>query len=441
MFKKSFGRGGIRPYDYKELTRDKKIENAYMPNLAYIPVIQRSGENAKITVKIGQKVEEGELIAEASGNISANIHSSIPGKIVDITEIYISSGIKSQVIVVELGGEFKKSGKETAIKDWRTLGKKEIHRIIREYGIVGLGGAVFPTHIKLSVPDGKKIETLLINGSECEPYNTSDSRLMLDYSEDILEGISILEYILEPVKIYLGIEVNKKNAIRRLRELAHGKYNVKIVPLKTKYPQGDERHILRAVTGKVLPFGNIPVDLNALVINTGTVVAIKEAVINDKPLIDRVVTITGDGIENPKNLKVKIGTPVKDVIEECGGLKKNVKKVVVGGAMMGFSQMDLNAPVTKECTSIIAVAEENYEKYDDNGVCINCGRCIGGCAYGLMPVVINRYIKYKRFKDAVNSGLVYCKECGACSWVCPAKIPLVQNFRMAKDVSDKLKIV
>ena len=441
FFKKSFGRGGIKPYDYKEFTKYKKIENADIPNIAYIPVIQHFGSPAKIIVKIGQKVEEGQLIAESTGFISSNIHSSIPGTVIDIYEDFITTGNKSKIIVVELGGEFKKSGKNIELKDWRSLGKKEILKIIKNYGIVGLGGETFPTHVKLTIPEGKSVDTLIINGAESEPYTTCDYRIMIHYSEELLEGVSILENLLEIKNIFIGIENNKKDAIKRLRALSHGKYNIKIIPLRTRYPQGDEKQLIKAVTGRIIPVEKIPLEINTLVINVGTIIAIKEAIINDKPLIDRIVTVTGNGIAEPKNLKVKIGTLIKDVIEECGGLKANVKKVVVSGPLMGFSQMNLNAPVSKSCSSIIALTDEDYQEYDKNGICINCGRCVTSCAFGLMPAIINKYIQYKRFDELIDKGLMYCKECGSCSWICPARIPLVQNLRMAKDIVKKLKII
>ena len=250
-----------------------------------------------------------------------------------------------------------------------------------------------------------------------------------------------MKILLEIKNIYIGIENNKKDAVKRLRALSHGKYNVKVVPLRTRYPQGDEKQLIKAITSRIIPVEKIPLEVNTVVCNVGTVIAIKEAIINDKPLIDRIITVTGNGVVEPKNLKVKIGTLIKEVIEECGGLKPNVKKVVAGGPLMGFSQMNLNSPVTKSCSSIIALTNEDYEEYNENGVCINCGRCVTSCAYGLMPTVINKYIKFKRYDEIIDKGLMYCKECGCCSWICPARIPLVQNLRMAKDTVKKLKLI
>lgn len=441
FFRKNFGYGGIHPEEYKHLTCNKKIENADVPNIAYIPVVQHIGSPSKIIVKVGQKVEEGQLIAESTGFISTNIHSSIPGVVIDIKEDFISTGNRCNIVEIEMGGVFKKSGKSIQLADWRSLRKKTILDIIKNYGIVGLGGATFPTHVKLTIPEGKTIDTLIINGAECEPFVTCDHRLMIDYSEDLLEGIEIINHVLEAKNVYIGIEANKKDAIKRLKTLSYNRYDLKIFTLRTRYPQGDEKQLIKALTGRIVPVDKLPFDVNCVVCNVGTVVAIKEAVVNDKPLIDRVLTVTGSGVVVPRNLKVKIGTPIREVIEECGGLKPNVKKIIIGGPMMGFAQKSLDIPVTKSCSGILALTEEEVETYEKKSICINCGRCITACAFGLMPTVLNRYIKYKKFQESIDQGLMYCKECGACSWTCPARIPLVQNLKMAKDISKKLKLI
>jgi len=441
LFSKNFGRGGIHPEEYKYLTSSKKIENADVPNVAYIPVSQHIGAPAEVVVEIGQKVEEGQLIAKAKGFISANVHSSIPGKVIAIEDKYISIGKKSTVVVIELDGEFKKSGKIVQLLDWRSKTRDDLLKIIKNYGVVGLGGATFPTHVKLTIPKEKKVDTFVINGAECEPFITGDHRLMIDKSLDLLEGASIIKEILDVENIYLAIEENKKDAIKRLKALCINRYPIKITPLRTRYPQGDEKQIIKAVTGRIVPVEKIPLEVGVVVCNVGTVVAIKDAIVNDRPLIERIVTISGSGIVEPKNLKIKIGTLIKDVIEECGGLKEGVKKVIVGGPMMGFTQMGLDVPVTKGCSAILAFTEEEISEFKANSICINCGKCISACAFGLMPTVINRFIKYKKYKEALDSGLMYCKECGCCSWGCPARIPLVQNFKMGKDLIQKLKIL
>jgi Na+-translocating ferredoxin:NAD+ oxidoreductase subunit C len=441
LFSKSFGFGGIKPEDYKYLTCNKKIENADIPNTAYVPVNQHNGSPAEIIVKEGYTLEEGQLIARATNYISSNVHSPIPGKVIRIEERYISTGVKSKVVVIQLKGEFRKSGKNFQLLDWRSKSISSMLETIKSYGIVGLGGNVFPSHIKLTIPKGKKVDTLIINGAECEPFLTADHRLMIDKSEDLLEGVNIIKTILDLTKAFIAIEDNKVDAIKRLRILSSNRDNIKIIPLKSKYPQGDEKQVIKAITGRIVPAGKTPLDVGVIIHNVATVIAIKEAIVNDKPLIERVITVSGSGIVEPRNLKVKIGTLVKEIIEECGGLKPGVKKIIIGGPMMGFTQMSLDIPVTKLFSSILAFTDLEYSKFENNSICINCGRCIKACAYGLMPTTLNKYIKYKRFKESIDSGLMYCTECGACSWVCPACIPLVQNLKTGKDLAVKLKLI
>ncbi len=440
FFEKGFGHTGIHPESFKGFTKNRKIESADIPNRAYIPVSQHIGAPAEIIVTVGQKVEEGELIAKAPGFVSGNIHSSIPGTVVAIEELYLNIGRKSKVIVIELEGEFKKSGKQLIITDWRSLPKEAISSKIQEYGIVGLGGATFPSHVKFVIPQNKKVDYFLINGAECEPFITSDHRIMIDKSEDFLEGVEIIKKVLDAGKVCIGIESNKKDAIKRLKALCHNKYDIQIVPLKVKYPQGDEKQLIKAITGRIVPVDKIPLEVGVVVSNVSTILAVAEAIIYDKPLIERVVTVTGQGIVEPKNLKVKVGTLLKEIIEECGGLKPNVKKIIIGGPMMGFSQMNLDVPITKGCSAVIALTEEETGSYEKNGTCINCGKCINACAFGLMPTLLNRYLKNDLFEKSLKYGLLYCKECGSCAWVCPARIPLVQVFRTGKELARKLVI-
>jgi len=435
---RSFGFKGIHPEDFKKLTSKKHIESTDVPNTVYIPTIQHIGAPPKIIVNVGQVVEEGQLIAEAQGFVSANVHSSIPGKVVGIEERYISIGKKSPVIVIELNGEFSKTGKKILLDDWRSMPKESLLKKIKDYGIVGLGGATFPTHVKLTIPQGKKVDTLIINGAECEPFITCDHRLMIEKTEDLLEGIKIINRILDLQNIIIGVESNKRDAINRLKILIHNKYPFKVVSLKTKYPQGDEKQLIKAITGRIVPVDKLPLDVGVIVQNVSTVIAIKEAIINDKPLIERVVTVSGSGIKEPKNLKVKIGTLIRDIIEECGGFKKEIKKVIIGGPMMGFAQMSLDTPVTKGCSAILAFTENEYQDFVSNAICINCGKCIKACAFGLMPTLLNKFIRTKSYEKALEYGVMFCKECGACAYSCPAKIPLVQTFRLGKDIAKKL---
>ncbi|HBD96128.1 MAG: electron transporter RnfC [Spirochaetes bacterium GWF1_31_7] len=438
FFSKSFGPNGVHPEDYKKLTNTKKIESADIPNIAYIPVSQHIGKPAKIIVSIGDHVEEGQIIAIGDGFISSTIHSSIPGTVIDIKDMYISNGKLSKVVVIELNGEFRKSGKNIQLSDYLSLSKEDIINKIRDAGIVGMGGATFPLYVKLTVPQGKKIDTMIINAAECEPFLSCDHRLLLEKTESFLEGILIANKVIEAKNVYIGIENNKKDAIKRVKALCENRYPFKVISLKVKYPQGDEKQLIKSVTQKVLPIGKLPSDIGIVVINTSSVIAIKEAIVNDKPLIERVVTVTGPGIKNPKNLYVKIGTPVKEIIDECGGLTGNVKKVIIGGPMMGFAQMSLDIPVTKGTSGILCLTEDESSKFEKEAVCINCGKCISSCAFGLVPTVLNKYINNHLYTKAYEEGLLNCKECGACAWSCPAKIPLVQNFRLGKNMINKI---
>lgn len=438
MFKKTFGTSGIHPDDSKKLTFSKNIVSGDIPNRAYVPISQHIGNPAKIIVNIGDKVEEGQLIAIGDGFISSNVHASIPGVVTEIIEVYTPNGKKSKAVVIELGGEFRKTGKINNNSDWKKYSKEKIINIIKDSGIVGLGGATFPTHVKLTVPQGKNAHTLIINGAECEPYLTCDHRLLLDKSESIIEGTLIINAILNASKVYIGIESNKKDAISRLKTLCRNKNTIKIVPLKVKYPQGDEKQIIKAVSGIVVPVGKLPIDCGVVVVNTSTVHAITEAVTNDKPLIERVVTVSGGAIRHPKNLSVRIGTKISELIEECGGVTDDLAKIIVGGPMMGFAQMDQNSPVTKGTSGIICLSNEEASSFKTENICINCGKCIQACAFGLMPTMMNKYINHKLYDKAVECGISNCKECGACAWVCPAGIPLVQNFRQGKYIINKL---
>jgi electron transport complex protein RnfC len=438
---KTFGIKGIRPDDKKFPINKKNIESADIPNVAYIPVCQHYGTPAKIIVKPGDVVEEGQLIAVADGEISANVHASIPGVVRGIEEVYIGNGKKSDAVVIELGGSFSKSGRIIQLNDWLSMTKEELLEKITESGIIGHGGRSFPEGKKLEYALKNGTSTLIINGAESEPYLTSDHRLLLEKTEGILIGTQIVNKILEAKNVYIAVENNKRDAIRRLRILSANRYTYKTVGLKVKYPQGNEHQLVKAVTGKVIA-GNESVQEHGItVINVATLIAIKNAVINDKPMIERVVTVSGSGVLRPKNLIVRIGTPIGDVIEECGGFTGRIAKVVIGGPMRGYAQKDLKTPVTKDVSGILCITHEESSHFKKNGICINCGKCVNACAQNLMPSLLVKYISYKHYDLAFDSGLESCKECGACAWVCPAKIPLVQQIQFGKNICQNRKKV
>lgn len=434
---KTFSKGGIHPGDFKELTNREPVKNAAIKDCFIIPMSQHLGAPAQCLVNPGDEVREGMPIGKASGFISANIHSPAPGKVMEIKDVYLANGLKSQAVVIEPSGYFEQLGKPIAPVEWKHMSPKELLDKIFDSGIVGLGGATFPCNVKYSIPADAKVEYLVINGVECEPFLTADHRLMLEKPEEIFRGIEILQKILDPEKICIGIEANKPDAIDLLEKLAEkSSLKVEIVPLKLKYPQGDEKQLLKAVTGREVPSGKLPIHIGAVVSNIGTVNAIYEAIAFNKPLIERIVTVTGSGIRKPSNLKVRIGTKVGDLIEDCGGTTDNTVKLVMGGPMMGFSMCSTETPVTKGTSGILALTEKDTGKAVQTA-CIMCGRCVRACPIGLVPTRLYKKISHGLYDDAMKLNLMDCKECGCCAYVCPANLPLVQGMRLGKKMANK----
>ncbi|MDA3939849.1 MAG: electron transport complex subunit RsxC [Spirochaetia bacterium] len=429
---KTFNRGGVHPPGRKYLSENKPIKNAVISDLSVIALSQHLGSPSESIVNPGDIVREGMLIGKSTGFISGNIHSPVPGTVKEISDIYLPNGMTSKAIVIEMEGEFDRLGKETIETNWEHLSGKELIEIINSNGIVGLGGATFPANVKFTLPRGKKAEYLVINGVECEPYLTADHRLMLEKADQIIEGIKIIASIIKPEKLAIGIEINKENAIKIIKEAAlRADLPLDVVSLKVKYPQGDEKQLLKAVTGREVPSGALPMEIACVVSNVGTVNAIYEAVVLGKPLIERVITVSGGAIKNPQNLKVRIGTPIKSLIEECGGFTEEPAKVVVGGPMMGFAIYDLDTPVTKGTSGILALTSKEVRGASQTA-CVSCGRCIAACPMGLNPTTLFKYIDHTEYENAESIGLMDCKECGSCGYVCLARIPLIQGMRLGK---------
>jgi electron transport complex protein RnfC len=438
IFNRSFGFKGIVPDDNKSATSGKKIESGYIPNTAYIPVLTNFGSPAKFLVKPGDIVDEGQLIAQGDGETSSNIHASIPGKVVSIDKKYLYNGKVSDVIVIELEGEFKKTGRKYDIAPWSTLNNDFILRRIKEYGICGTSDGE-NSFFRYSMFH-KKISTLIVNATEIEPYVTSEQRLMMEKYSEILESISILKKACNIENVFIGISSNNNEAYHKFKSvISNKKYEYRLIPLKVKYPQNDEKLLVKSITGTFLPSNISPVDKGIIILNISTLVSIKEAIVDDKPLIDNIITVSGGGINHPSNLKIKIGSLISDVINECGGLKPGVKKIVVNGPFKGYTQINLNTPITKNMTAILALTEDDTKNFEKNSICINCGKCIKACAFGLMPNSLFRLLKNNLYERAVKSGLSYCTECGACSWMCPSRIPLLQIFKSGKDIYKHLK--
>jgi electron transport complex protein RnfC len=432
---RTFGGGGVHPHEYKSLTNEIPIRNAPIPPEAVIPLNQHMGAPAECLVEAGETVREGMLIGKARGVFSANVHASIPGKVKEIRDIYLANGMPSKAVVVEFEGEFERSS--GAPQQWQEKDPQELLELVREQGIVGMGGATFPTPIKFSIREGSSVETFVVNGVECEPFLTADHRLMLEKTGHVLEGIEIVRRILSPERVLIGVEENKPDAVEALQgEIARRSSEIEVVVLKTRYPQGDEKQLLKALIGREVPSGGLPLDIGAVVSNVGTVFAIYEAVALGKPLIERIVTVTGPVLENPANFKVRIGTPVGNLLEECGGFAAKPGKIVAGGPMMGFALADPGVPVVKGTSGILALSERQSRPALQTP-CIGCGRCVSACPFGLSPTTLYKWIEHREYQEAMNAGLMDCKECGCCGFVCPARIPLVQGMKLGKMMARK----
>ena len=430
---KTFPKGGIHPPDNISNTGDSAIRNASLPSRAVIPMSQHIGAPAECIVNVGDTIEEEQIIGKSTGYVSVPVHSSIPGKVVEIKDIYLAHGKTSKAVVVELGGEFKRMGKAQKTYDWTPYSDDEIIKKISSMGIAGQGGATFPTHVKLVLPEGKECDYLLINAAECEPYLTSDQNLILEKADAIIEGLKILKKILTPKKIIFAIENNKMASAKAMADaVAKSDLEVDVDILKVKYPQGAEKNIIKSCTGEEVPSGKLPLDIGMVVLNVETVFSIYEGLMFEKPLVERIVTVSGGAVKTPKTLRVKIGTTYRELLEECDGLVEEPVKVISGGPMMGFGIFDLDTPVTKGTSGILFLTKKEVKSAGQTA-CIACGRCIKACPMGLNPTEINKLSLNFLFEEAQTMGLLDCVECGSCAYVCPAHIPLVQSFRMGKN--------
>lgn len=430
---KTFALGGVHPEENK-LSADKAIETLPLPGKVYVPVSQSLGAPSKVVVEKGAIVKTGQLIAKGESFISANVHSPVSGKVAKIDEVIDASGYKRQAVFIDVEGDEWDESIDRSPEIIREIsaGRDTIVRKINEMGVVGLGGATFPSHVKLMVPDGKKAEYLLINGVECEPYLTSDHRLMLERGEEMLIGIQILKKALGVNKAFIGIENNKPDAISHLKTLCSNFEGIEVVPLKVKYPQGGEKQLIKAVVNREVPSGKLPIEVGCVVNNVGTAFAVYEAIQKNKPLIERVVTVTGKSVSKPANFMVRIGTPVSALIDQAGGLPDDTGKVISGGPMMGKALTSLDAPVVKG-TSGILIMPENESRRAPQVNCIRCGRCITVCPMGLEPVLLAQLSENQLFERTEKERIMDCIECGSCHYTCPAGRPLLDYLRLGKN--------
>lgn len=421
--------GGVHPPDSKRYTATKPIENCALPQQLIIPLSQHIGAPAEPVVNIGDQVFKGQLIAKASAFVSAPVHASTSGRVVAIEPRLHPSGVALPSIILESDGEdcWAPDINGFKVADWSNA--ELLHRI-QNAGIVGMGGAAFPTHVKLSPPADKPIDTLVINGVECEPYLTADHRLMLEQAEKIIAGITILRRILGVERTIIGIENNKPDAIAKMKRIG-AKHDIEVQALEVKYPQGAEKQLIAALLDRVVPSGGLPMDVGVVVQNVATAAAVNDAVTLGRPLVDRIVTISGPAIAEAKNMRVRIGTPMSFVVQQCGGTKYDVDKVIMGGPMMGQSQISLDAPVIRGTSGILLFGEKDLPKITPSP-CIRCGRCAEVCPLHLLPSTIASYAVLGMFDDAEAHHAHDCMECGCCTFVCPAMRPLVQTLRHAK---------
>ena len=420
-------RGGVHPYDGKELSKEKPVRELLPGKELVYPLSQHIGAPAKPIVAKGDHVLAGQKIAEMGGFVSANIHASVSGTVKEIKKVRNNVGAMVDAIVVENDEKYETVEFQSAAS-LEALSKEEVLERIKEGGVVGMGGAGFPTHVKLAPKEPEKIEYVLVNGAECEPYLTSDYRRMLEQPEWIIGGLKCILKLFDNAKGYICIEDNKPDCISKLTEMVKDEPKIEVKTLKTKYPQGAERCLIYAVSGREINSSMLPADAGCVVDNIDTVCAVYRAVMAGEPVMDRIVTVTGEAVADPCNFKAKMGMSFAELLEAAGGLKQPAKKIVSGGPTMGFAMFDYHVPVVKTSSAMLCMTEDDISEKEPTA-CINCGRCVNACPARLVPSRLATYSEHGQAELFEKHHGMECVECGCCSFVCPAKRPLTQSMR------------
>ncbi|MCY6370937.1 electron transport complex subunit RsxC [Clostridium ganghwense] len=421
---------GVHPPHGKRFTENKPIEDLQPKDLLVFPMSQHIGAPAECLVKKGDRVLVGQKIGQASGFISANIHSSVSGTVKDVKPVLTASGTKSLAVIVENDGQYEEV-EFAKPKDYKGMAKEEIAELVKEAGVVGMGGACFPTNVKLIPPPDKNIDSIVVNAAECEPYLTCDHRLMLEETEKIVEGLKIILHMYPNAKGYIGIEDNKKNAIETMQKAVKDISNIEVKGLKTKYPQGAEKQLIYAITKREVPSGKLPADAGCIVQNVTTLHEIYQAVVLGRPSITRVVTVTGEAVKEPKNVRVRNGMAFRELVDACGGFKEDPIKVISGGPMMGMAISTLDIPVVKGASGILCLTAKQAVLPQESS-CIRCGKCVQACPMFLIPSALDSLGRRKDLEGFEEGHGLDCIECGSCTFVCPAKRHLIQSIRTSK---------
>ncbi len=422
---------GIHPEYNKDLSKDKPLRKAKRPSTVIIPLQQHIGAPCKSLVKKGDHVDLGQKIGDTDSFVSAPIHASVSGVVKEIRKVLTPVGKRAEAIVIEADDEDVLAEGIEPKGNLVDLTPEEIKGIVREAGIVGMGGAMFPTHVKLAVPKGKKVEYFILNGAECEPYLTVDHRIMIERPGDVVFGLKVLMKATGVQKGIIAIEDNKEAAIKSIKDAVSTEEGIEVIKLETKYPQGGEKMLIKAILNREVPVGGLPLDVGVIVNNVTTAVAVADAINKGLPLIERSITVTGRGVVEPVNLIYRIGTTIDQLLNEAGGFSGKPGKVILGGPMTGFTQPELNVPAVKGTSGIVVLPADEARDYEALP-CIKCARCVDVCPQFLLPVNLSQYTEYEMYDELEKYQVLNCIECGSCSYICPAKRPLMQRIKIGK---------